>query len=110
MGKYVAVIASKHPDRAVEKVENYLARQGFLRTERRGKGIWTRTSKALLSPEYVSITAGDSHVHLEAWIKAVTPFPRIWIGNANPRKGAPIGVPSKERLRRRLDQIERLVG
>jgi hypothetical protein len=110
MGKYATDLPSKNPDRAVEKVEDYLAKQGFYKTGRPGKEAWKRTSQALLSPEYVSVTAGDGHVHLEAWIKAVTPLPRIWVGNANPHSGAPIGVPTKERLRKRLDHIERLVG
>jgi hypothetical protein len=109
MGKYVTDIPTTNPDRAVERVEEYLAKQGFWKTGRPGKEFWKRISTALLSPEYVSITAGDGHVHLEAWIKAVTLLPRIWIGNTNPHKGAPLGVPSKERLRKRLDHIERLV-
>ncbi len=47
--------------------------------------------------------AGDEHVHLEAWVKAVTPLPRVWVGKADPHSRRPIGVPSKERLRARLD-------
>jgi hypothetical protein len=109
MGKYVSDLPSTDPERAVERVERYLAKQGFFQIGRPGKEVWKRTSSALLSPEYVSVTAGDEHVHLEAWIKAVTPVPRVWVGKANPRKGAPIGVPSKERLRKRLDDIEQMV-
>jgi hypothetical protein len=48
-------------------------------------------------------------VRLEAWIKAFTPFVGLWVGNVNPHKGAPSSLASKERLRNRLEQIERLV-
>ena len=110
MGKYVTELPSKNPERSVEKIEAYLAKQGFVQSGRPGKEVWKRMSSPILSPEYVSVRPGDEHVHLEAWIRAVTPTPRVWIGKANPRSGTPIGVPSKERLRQRLDDIERMVG
>ena len=110
MGKYVTDLPSKNPERSVEKIEDYLRKQGFLKTGRPCKEVWRRTSSAILSPEYVSVSALDDHVHLEAWIKAVTPAPRVWVGKANPHSKAPVGVPSKERLRARLEQIERMVG
>jgi hypothetical protein len=110
MGKYVTELPSKNPERSVEKIEGYLAKQGFFPSGRPGKEVWKRIPSAILSPEYISVRAGDDHVHLEAWVKAVTPVPRVWVGKANPRKGAPLGVASKERLRKRLDQIERMVG
>lgn len=111
MGKYVADLPSKNPERSIERVENYLRKQGFWKTGRPGKEVWRRDARTrLLSPEYVSVAPGDWHVRLEAWIKAVTPFVGLWVGNANPHKGAPVGLASKERLRKRLEQIERLVG
>ena len=110
MGKYVTELPSKNPERSVEKIEAYLAKQGFVQSGRPGKEVWKRMSSPILSPEYVSVRPGDEHVHLEAWIRALTPAPRVWIGKANPRSGTPIGVPSKERLRQRLDDIERMVG
>jgi hypothetical protein len=109
VGKYVTDIPSTNPERAVERIEDYLAGQGFYQVGRSGKEVWKRTSKTLYSPEFLFVSAGDGHVHLEAWIKAVTPLPGLWVGNANPHKGAPIGVPSKERLRERLEHIERIV-
>ena len=110
MSKYVADIPSSDPERAVEEVEHYLAGQKFRKTGRPGREVWKRNSGALLSPEYISVAPGDGHVHLEAWIKAVTPLPGVWVGNTDPHKDAPIGVPTKERLRKRLERIERLVS
>ena len=110
MGKYVTDLPSKNPERSVEKIEGFLRKQGFLKSGRPGKEVWKRTSSAILSPEYISVSAGDEHVHLEAWVKAVTPLPRVWVGKADPHSKAPIGVPSKERLRARLERIEQLVG
>jgi hypothetical protein len=111
MGKYAAELPSKNPERSVEKVEEYLRKHGFLGTGRPGKEVWKRDSRTrLLSPEYVSVTAGEGHVRLKAWIKALTPFVGLWVGNVNPQKGAPFSISSKERLCKRLEQIERLVG
>ncbi len=110
MGKYVTELPSKNPERSVEKVEDYLRKQGFFQIGRPGREVWKRTSSAILSPEYISVRAGDDHVLLEAWIKAVTPLPRVWVGKADPYSNAPVGTPTKERLRARLEQIERLVG
>ena len=110
MGKYVTDLPSKDPERAVERIEDYLAKQGFWKVGRPGREIWKRAAKtALLSPEYVSVKAVDEHVHLEAWLKTLTPLPGLWVGNANPRAGAPVGGSSKERLRNRLDRIEQMV-
>ena len=110
MGKDVTDLPSKNPDGAVERVEAYLAKQGFWRVGRPGREVWKRTaSSALLSPEYVSLSAGEDHVHLEAWIKTVTPLPRVWLGNTDPHTGAPVGGASKERLRKRLERIEQMV-
>jgi hypothetical protein len=110
MGKYAADLPSNNPERSVEKVENYLRRQGFWEAGRPGKKVWKRDARTrLLSPEYISVTPGEGHVHLKAWIKAVTPFVGIWVGNADPHKGTPVSVSSKERLRKRIAQIERLV-
>ena len=55
MGKYVTDIPSGDPERAVEKVEHYLAGQGFRRIGRPGKEVWRRSVGALLSPEYISV-------------------------------------------------------
>ncbi|MBA3718251.1 MAG: hypothetical protein H0W87_08500 [Actinobacteria bacterium] len=111
MGKYGTDLPSKSPDRSVERVESYLRKQGFWKTGRPGKEVWKRNARTrLLSPEYISITPGDGHVHLEAWIRAITPFVGLWVGKVNPLKGAPFSFASKDRLRKRLDQIERLVG
>jgi hypothetical protein len=110
MGKYVNDLPSKNPARSVEKIETFLRKQGFFMSGRPGKEVWKRTSSAILSPEYISVTARDEHVHVEAWVKAVTPLPRVWVGKADPHSTAPIGVPSKERLRARLERIEQLVG
>jgi hypothetical protein len=110
MGKYVADLPSKNPERAVERVEDYLAKQGFWKVGRPGREVWKRRAKsAILSPEYVSVAAGDEHVHLEAWIKTLTPLPGLWVGKGDPRSGAPVGGASKERLRKRLDAIELMV-
>jgi hypothetical protein len=110
MGKYVAELPSKNPERSVERVESYLRKQGFWMRGRPGREVWRRDSRTrLLSPEYVSLTPGEGHVRLEAWIKAFTPFVGLWVGNVNPHKGAPSSLASKERLRNRLEQIERLV-
>jgi hypothetical protein len=111
MGKYVTDLPSKNPERSVARVEDYLRKHGFWLTGRPGKEVWKRDSRTrLLSPEYVSVTPGDGHVHLAAWVKAVTPFVGLWVGKVNPCKGAPLGFASKERLRNRLERIERLVG
>ncbi len=111
MGKYGTDLPSKSPDRSVERVESYLRKQGFWKTGRPGKEVWKRNARTrLLSPEYISITPRDGHVHLEAWIRAITPFVGLWVGKVNPLKGAPFSFASKDRLRKRLDQIERLVG
>jgi hypothetical protein len=110
VGKYVTDLPSKNPEGSIEKVEGYLRKQGFFESGRPGKEVWKRTSSAILSPEYISLRAGDDHVHLEAWVKTVTPLPRIWVGKADPHSKAPASVASKERLRARLEQIERLVG
>src|SRR5215208_6588930 len=111
MGKYTTDIPSKNPERSVEKVEMYLRKHGFVQTGLTGKEVWRRPSRTrLLSPEYISVAAGEGHVRLKAWIKAVTPFVGLWVGNVNPHKGAPFSVSSKRRLCERLEQIERLVG
>jgi hypothetical protein len=110
MGKYSADLPSTNPERSVEKVETYLRRQGFWKGGRPGKEVWRREAKTkLLSPEYVSLAQGDDYVRFEAWVKAVTPVPGIWVGKTNPEKGALVGSASKERLRRRIEQIEKLV-
>ena len=75
MGKYVTDLPSKNPERSVEKIEGFLRKQGFLKSGRPGKEVWKRTASAILSPEYISFSAGDDYVHLEAWVKAVTPAP-----------------------------------
>jgi hypothetical protein len=107
VGKYVADLPSRNPELAVEKVEDFLHKRGFVQT---GGQVWKRNARTrLLSPEYISVTAGDGHVHLKAWIKALTPFVGLWVGNANPYKGAPFSITSKERLRKRVEQIERVV-
>ena len=87
MGKYVTDRPSKNPERSVEKIEAYLRKQGFVKSGRPGKEVWKRMASAILSPEYISVRPGDEHVHLEAWIRAVTPAPRVWVGKANPRRG-----------------------
>ena len=109
MGKYATDIPTTNPERSVKRVEDYLRKQGFLKTGRPGREVWKRASRTrLLSPEYISVTAGDEHVHVKAWIKAVTPLPGLWFGNANPHKGAPVSVSSKERLSERLEHLERI--
>jgi hypothetical protein len=111
IGKYVMDLPSKNPERSVERVEDYLRKQGFWMTGRPGKEVWRRDAPTLLlSPEYVAVVAGDDHVHLEAWVKALTPLPGMWVGKTNPRKGGPVGFAPKERLAKRLERIERLVG
>ena len=105
MGKYVADLPSNDPERALERVEDYLAGQGFWKA----KTVWKRTSKALLSPEYITVRAGEDHIHVEAWIKALTPLPGLWVKKADPMSDAPIGVPTKERLRPLLERIEQMV-
>jgi hypothetical protein len=110
MGKYVADLPSKNPERTLEKVETYLRRQGFWKTGGPGKEVWRRPAKTrLISPEYIAVAARADHVHLEAWIRAITPFVGLWVGKVNPLKGAPFSFPSKDRLRGRIEQIERLV-
>jgi len=110
MGKYVTDLPSQNPERAVQRVEDYLAKQGFFKAGRPGKEVWRRPAKtAILSPEYISITAGDDHVHLEAWIKTVTPLPGLWVGKGDPHSGAPVGGASKDRLRERLERIEQMI-
>ena len=107
MGKYVVDLPSRSPELAVEKVEEFLRKRGFVKT---GTDVWKRAARTrLLSPEFISVAAGGGHVQVRAWIKAVTPVPGIWVGNANPFKGAPVSIASKERLRKRLEQIERMV-
>jgi len=109
MGKYATEIPSTNPERSVERVEDYLQKQGFLKTGRPGREVWKRDSRTrLLSPEYISVTPGEDCVHLKAWIKALTPVPGIWLGNADPYKGAPVSVSSKDRLRKRLEHLERI--
>jgi len=111
VGKFEADLPSKNPERAVERVEDYLRRQGFQRIGRPGREVWKRDSRTrLLSPEYISVTAGEDCVHVQAWIKALTPVPGLWLGNANPYKGAPVSVSSKDRLRKRLEHLERLAS
>jgi hypothetical protein len=105
VGKYVVDIPSQNPEQALGRVEDYLAGRGFLK----GKTVWKRSSKPLLSPEYITVRAGDDHVHLEAWIKALTLLPGIWVKRADPLSNAPIGVPTKERLRPLLERIEQMV-
>src|SRR5438552_411404 len=105
MGKYMVDIPSGDPEQALGRIEDYLAAQGFLR----GRNVWKRTSKALLSPEYITLSAAEDHVHLEAWIKALTLLPGIWVKKADPLSDTPIGVPTKERLRPLLERIELMV-
>jgi hypothetical protein len=105
VGKYVVDIPSSNPEQALERVEDYLSGQGFWK----GKNVWKRSSKPLLSPEYITVSADEGHVHLEAWIKALTPLPGIWVKKADPMSDAPIGVPTKERLRPLLERIELMV-
>jgi hypothetical protein len=110
MGKYESDLSSDNPQRAVERIEEYLAKQGFWKVGRPGREVWKRAAKsALLSPEYISVAAGDEHVHLEAWIKTVTPLPGVWLGKTDPHSGAPVGGASKDRLRQRLERIEQMV-
>ena len=109
MGKYVTDLPSKNPERSVEKIEAYLAKQGFVQSGRPGKEVWKRMSSPILSPEYVSVRPGDGHVHLEAWIRAVTP-----------RRGSGSGRRTRERHAYRgafertsppaARRIERMVG
>jgi len=106
MGKYVIDLPTSDPEGALERVEDYLAKQGFWK----GKNVWKRTSKLVLSPEYITLRAGEDHVHLEAWIKVLTPLPGVWVKKGDPHSDAPVATPTKERMRPLLDRIERMVG
>jgi len=105
MGKYVIDLPSTDPETALERVEDYLAAQGFVKL----KTVWKRTSKLVLSPEYITVRAADDHVHLEAWIKVLTPLPGFWMKKGDPRSDAPVATPTKERMRPLLDRIEQMV-
>ena len=105
MGKYVVDLPTSHPEAALERVEDYLAGQGFVKL----KNVWKRTSKLVLSPEYIMVRAADDHVHLEAWIKVLTPIPGFWVKKGDPRSDAPVATPTKERMRPLLDRIEAMV-
>jgi hypothetical protein len=105
MGKYVIDLPSTNPEQALERIEDYLEGQGFYKL----KTVWKRTSKLVLSPEYVSVRAGEDHVHLEAWIKVLTPLPGFWVKKGDPRSDSPVATPTKERMRPLLDRIEQMV-
>jgi hypothetical protein len=105
MGKYVVDLPTSDPAVALERVEDYLAAQGFVKL----KNVWKRTSKLVLSPEYIVLRAGDGHIHMEAWIKVLTPVPGFWVKKGDPRSDAPVATPTKERMRPLLDRIEHMV-
>ena len=105
MGKYVIDLPTSDPEGALERVESYLEGQGFVKM----KSVWKRVSKLVLSPEYIAVRSGDDHVHLEAWIKVLTPVPGFWVKKGDPRSDAPVATPTKERMRPLLDRIEDMV-
>ncbi len=79
MSRFIQDYPSSSSGATLEKVEQFLAGEGFKKTGEEGGSVWRKGMGILAGPQCIKVEATDSAIHLEAWIKFAL-FPGVYIG------------------------------
>jgi hypothetical protein len=110
MSRYANDIAtSQRSDEVEKRVSNYLIDKGFERTTVRCEQVWRKGTGWFLWPQLIKVTPIEGGAHLEAWCTFAL-LPGVYIGETGTTSKLGFGFAVKKTLRKRVDDLERLLG